>query len=271
MISGENIQPYINFLHDKRYGSPASDELLDRWKSLNDFEIIKQLQGLYNFWEIDSLTADMYERLFFQSQTLQAPVPEPQQEFHREEKKATPFKYGWIILTGIAIIAVGIWWLNRSGNLSETNADLKKKAQQLQDSVSMEQAISQQREREAQRKAAERAAMLQEVRTNTSRYVSQKVTYDYDGFFGGIDQVTVSISNNTDFNISEATIVLSYIKKNGELYDTKYVTASGIAAHSQKMINGPDSKRGTRLDSRLGKVVFDPGTSSAEDTAQAFQ
>lgn len=264
MISGENIQQYINFLHEKRYNAPANDELLDRWKSLNDFEIIQQLQGLYNFWEIDSMTAAMYERLFLQSNVLhstelkETTTAEPVEAV--KQKNNSGFRYLTIGLIIIAVILGIIWLWARTGKLSETNTELQKRMRQVKDSISQEQAIRMQQEQEVQRQAYEKAQKLKAVKDNIDQFITQKVTYDYDGFFGGIDHVIITVSNNSDFNVNQATVVLLYIKKNGDLYDTKYVTIQEIAAHSQKMINGPDSKRGTKLDSKLGKVVLDEGT-----------
>lgn len=261
MISGENIQQYINFLHEKRYAAPADEELLNRWKSLNDFEIIQQLQGLYNFWGIDNMTAAMYERLFIQAQNIAAPVTEvpvaPEYPEAVKTKKRIPPA---AIIAGLIIIfiAIGIiWFWARTSSLSKTNTDLQKKMQQVKDSVSQAEAIRLQQEREAKRQAYEKAQKIKAVKDNIGMFVTQKVTYDYDGFFGGIDNVLVTVSNNSDFNMNAITVQLSYIKKNGELYDTKYLTVRDVAAHSQKMVKGPDSKRGMKVNSKISHVQSD--------------
>jgi hypothetical protein len=263
MISGENIQQYINFLHEKRYNASADEALLSRWKSLNDFEIIQQLQGLYNFWGIDSMTAAMYERLFIQSQPLPPTVekePIPAVSDYVDETKAkkfSGFRNLTIGLIAVIILITAFWLWTKTGSLSETNMELQKRMQQAKDSISQERAIRLQQEQTIRREAFEKAQKLKVIKASINKFVTQKVTYEYNGFFGGIDNVQVTVSNNSDFKLNEVTVLLSYIKKNGELYDTKYIIISNIPAHGQKTVSGPDSKRGIRLDSRLGEVVLD--------------
>ncbi|KAA5533516.1 hypothetical protein F0919_13325 [Taibaiella lutea] len=263
MISGQNIRQYINFLHEKRYNAPADEELLDRWNSLNDFEIIQQLQGLYNFWGIDNITAAMYERLFIQSPYL---PPMPQAEpteiasdniGNTKTKRSSGLRNFIIGLIAIAVLILAFFLWKRAGTMSNTNTELQKRMQQVKDSISQEQAIKLQQEQEAQRQAYEKAQKIKIIKDNIGRFVTQKVTYNYDGFFGGIDDVHVTVSNNSDFKIDEVTVQLSYIKKNGELYDTQYITVSNIPARGQKTVSAPESKRGTSMNSKLGKVVLD--------------
>lgn len=260
MISGENIEQYINFLHEKRYNTPAGEELTNRWKSLNDFEIIQQLQGLYNFWGIDSMTAAMYERLFIQSQPL-LPTTEKEQmpvaSDHIDDtktKKSSGLRNVTIGLIAVTILVIAFFLWKRTGKLSETNTELQKRMQQVKDSINQERAIRLQQEQAIQRQAFEKAQKLKAIKDNINKFVTQKVTYDYNDFFGGIDNVQVTVSNNTDFKMDEVTVQLSYIKKNGELYDTQYITVSNISAHGQKTVPGPESKRGTSMGSKITKV-----------------
>lgn len=267
MITSENIQQYINFLHEKRYRKPATEELLSRWQNLTDFEIIKELHGLYSFWGIDANTAAIYERLFQQSQHP-TPIPEPAinnnnnnaseippslppYEDTPKSKNSGSFKYLALLLIVLLIGATTIWFYRRASNLSETNDALEKKVQQANDSVNQERAMRLQREKEMQRQAKEKEDKIKEVSSNIGKYLTSKATYDFNSTFGGIDNVQVTVSNNSDFKINEVTISLMYIKKNGDLYDTKSVTLSNIAAHQQKTVQGPDSKRGMSMSTKI--------------------
>lgn len=264
MISGENIQQYINFLHEKRYKAPAEEELLNRWKSLSDFEIIQQLQGLYNYWGIDAMTAAMYERLFIQSQPLsQASEEQPSiiasdnSKGINTKKTSTSKNLAIGLIAVIIIITVAFWIWKKNSTPAETNTELQKRMQQVRDSVSQERALRLQQEQAMKRQAFEKAQKLKAIKDNIHKFVTQKVTYDYDSFFGGIDNVQVTVSNSSDFKMDEVTVQLSYIKKNGELYDTKYITISNVPAHGQKTVSGPESKRGTSVGSRITKVYSD--------------
>jgi len=263
MISGENIQQYINFLHEKRYNEPADDELLNRWKSLNDFEIIQQLQGLYNYWGIDSMTAAMYERLFIQSQPLpptleKKPIPVVSDYIdNTKTKKPSRFRNFIIGLIAATILVIAFFLWKRTGTLSKTNTELQKRVQQVKDSISQERAIRLQEEQAIQRQAFEKAQKLKAIKGNINKFITQKVTYDYNDFFGGIDNVKVTVSNNSDFKMNEVTVQLSYIKKNGELYETQNVTIFNIPAHERKTVSGPESKRGTSMGSKITSVQSD--------------
>jgi Ca2+/Na+ antiporter len=260
MITSENIQQYINFLHEKRYRKPATEDLLARWQNLSDFEIIKELQGLYSFWGIDANTAAIYERMFQQSQqpapaiienTTTDTVIAPTLEEAPKEKKSGTFKYFVFLIIVLLTGAATIWFYRSANKLSETNNELEKKVQQVNDSINKERAVQLQRENELQRQAKEKEDKIKEVSSNIGKYLTSKATYDFNSTFGGIDNVQITVSNNSDFKINEVTISLMYIKKNGDLYDTKSVTLSNIPAHQQKTVQGPDSKRGMSMSTKI--------------------
>lgn len=64
MITSSNLTQYINFLHNKRKGTPASQELLNHWSQISPNDISKELQNLYDFWHLSPQDIFTYETEF---------------------------------------------------------------------------------------------------------------------------------------------------------------------------------------------------------------
>lgn len=62
--------------------------------------------------------------------------------------------------------------------------------------------------------------------------------------FGGISNLDVIVSNNTDYNIDQITVAIDYIKENHSIYKTEYLTFNNIPANKNKSLSAPDSDRG---------------------------
>lgn len=52
IIRKENLTDYINFLHQKRKGINAPQELLDHWGQVHESNIPDELNNLYQFWNL---------------------------------------------------------------------------------------------------------------------------------------------------------------------------------------------------------------------------
>ncbi len=66
MINQQNIGAFINYLHQKRNGSNAPNDLLEKWGQLQNADIPIQLQNLYNSWGLDSNASKAHEQNFIQ-------------------------------------------------------------------------------------------------------------------------------------------------------------------------------------------------------------
>ena len=62
--------------------------------------------------------------------------------------------------------------------------------------------------------------------------------------FGGISNLNVIVSNNTNYTIDEVIVAIDYIKKNDGIYKTEYLTFNNIPANQNKSLSAPDSDRG---------------------------
>jgi len=75
------------------------------------------------------------------------------------------------------------------------------------------------------------------------------------GFLGGIKDLSVTITNRSDYPIDEAIVKVTYIKANGGIWKTKYITINGVPAHDSKEQSVPDVGRGKKVKVSLYKVV----------------
>ena len=62
--------------------------------------------------------------------------------------------------------------------------------------------------------------------------------------FGGISNLDVIVSNNTDYTLDQVTVAIDYIKKNGGIYKTETLTFNNIPAKQNISLSAPNSKRG---------------------------
>lgn len=66
--------------------------------------------------------------------------------------------------------------------------------------------------------------------------------------FGGISNLDVIVTNNTDFTIDQITVAIDYIKKNSGIYKTEYLTFNNIPANQNKSLSAPESNRGLSVN-----------------------
>lgn len=75
------------------------------------------------------------------------------------------------------------------------------------------------------------------------------------GFLGGIKDLSVIISNRTDYAIDEAMAKITYFKANGSIWKTKLITIYGVPAHDSKDQSVPDVGRGKKVKVSIQKIV----------------
>ncbi|HRP89483.1 MAG TPA: hypothetical protein PKX92_05545 [Edaphocola sp.] len=74
-INSQNITLFIDFLHRKKIGTPASFELIQSWSELNNEEITQHLNNLYKKWELDYSTVATWSDEFLSSSRAKTDAP----------------------------------------------------------------------------------------------------------------------------------------------------------------------------------------------------
>jgi len=272
MMDHNNIQAYINFLHFKKYLLPASNVLLEKWGSLSDAEIQGNLLALYNHWGIAAETAKAYEEEFHSlaANGSQASTPPPIET--NTNLSAEPFdeinalpppknntrKYAYIGIVIVLIVAAIYWYTTKTEEVKPpSESALEQELKQAKETISQEQFIRDQRDSLEQIAKQRELEKIRDFESNKAKYVQQSVSYDYDGMFGGIKKVEVTVNNKSDFKLNEVVVQLQYIKKNDEVYETKNISVYNVSPHKTATVAAPSSKRGTKMKSTIVSVQSD--------------
>ena len=266
MINKSNIRNYIEFLHYKKYDIGPKEELLERWGDLSDFEITKQLSGLYQHWEIAPDVAQKYEQAFLEKSKIAAATPLPSDPYPVDESDylrytKEPSKIPAKLIAGIVIFVLAgtgaFYFSSQKTEFAQKTDQLEQKLQQVDQKAIAEQQARLAKEENAKRSEQERLDQIKAVKANIGAYALHKVNYAYDGTFGGIKNVNVWVKNNSDFKMDELTLKLYYIKKNGDVHDTKDITFYNLMPREEKNMQGPSSKRGMRMEAKIISVKID--------------
>lgn len=148
------------------------------------------------------------------------PLKKIQKSEYQKPKKSNFLKYLIIAISIIAFLAIG-------SNIISENKTNQDNFTSEDDSINIQ------------------------LRNNITSLV-QVTTNQYSvEAFGGISNLDIIVTNNTDFTIDEITVAIAYIKKNDGVFKTKYLTFNNIPPKQNKSLSAPDSNRG--LSVKLSK------------------
>jgi hypothetical protein len=92
------------------------------------------------------------------------------------------------------------------------------------------------------------------ARKNWSRYIKVSNSNYAFGVLGGIHDLTVTFTNNTDYPLDEMTAKVTYIKSNGKPWKTKTITVYNIPAHGERKKQVEKVNRGKSVQVTIQKV-----------------
>lgn len=150
--------------------------------------------------------------------TIPPPVYNPQKIKYEKPRKSRFLKYLLVGIFLIAFIAIG------STIFSESIIDNQDTRIPADDSI--------------QRQTRNNITSLVQVTTNQ---------YSVSNF-GGISNLDIIVTNNTDYTLDQITVAIDYIKKNDGIYKTEYLTFNNIPANQNKSLSAPDSNRGLSVN-----------------------
>ena len=91
-------------------------------------------------------------------------------------------------------------------------------------------------------------------RNNFEKYLSlSRNQYEYSEL-GGIYNLEITFTNNTDYVINNANVQVGYIKENGEYYKTEDLQFTNIQPNTQETLRAPDSERGLNVDYQFSEI-----------------
>lgn len=87
-----------------------------------------------------------------------------------------------------------------------------------------------------------------EYRNNITNYViADRSDYQYSNL-GGIYNLQISVSNNTEYLIDKVIVRIFYYKPNGEVWDTRDVEFTMLEGSHKYTLKIPDTNRGVKVD-----------------------
>ena len=178
----------------------------------------------------DWTTAGEIEELKSMLVTVPPPITrnEPQVIKTGKAKKSKTLKYILIGFAAIAVVFSGIVIYTMNENNSNDSFD----------NIAPEEAIDSEASDEIDYRKV-RNAIEEKVTVTTNQY-------SYDPL-GGISNLDVTVTNNTNYRIDIVTVAVDYMKDAGGVYKTEYITLKNIPARQDKTASAPDSDRGTSV------------------------
>lgn len=91
-------------------------------------------------------------------------------------------------------------------------------------------------------------------RNNFQKYLTlSRNQFEYSEL-GGIYNLEITFTNNTDYVINNANVQVGYIQENGEYFKTEELQFANIQPNTQETLRAPDSERGLNVDYQFSEV-----------------
>ena len=149
----------------------------------------------------------------------------------------------FVVLFVAGMVVYAIYLKARNNALSRQLSEWQRNGAEMEST----QAGRDQAESIRQQDAAYARDVRRQVAANILTYVTAKATYESNNFFGGISDVKVTVTNTSPCTVDEAVVELTYIKKNGEVYEMETVSAYNLLPHAATTIRGSGCPRGTAM------------------------
>jgi hypothetical protein len=95
------------------------------------------------------------------------------------------------------------------------------------------------------------------VKNNITSYVTaERSDYRYRAL-GGISDLQISVTNNSDYLLENVKVKVIYIKLDGGVWQDKYVDFNSIDPHSKMTLKIPDTDRGVKVEYQIASIKSD--------------
>lgn len=229
---------------------------IDELKSKNITpETMVWYEGLENWQQANVIVElkDLFKSIPPPIQTAKPITPPPLPSNSEEEEKPNnrTRKYLLSSLTIIlVIVTIGIV-------LNNTKESAKREA--VNEIREDEQAKENQKEREKQEQQVKNEKELAQrvlyIRNHCKDYIySEGSSYNYS-ILGGISNFFVTVRNNTAQKVDKVYVRVTYIKSNGDIWDTKTLVFYDVPAKGVLQQKAPDTGRGTSVEQKTIAIV----------------
>ena len=173
-------------------------------------------------------------------------------------KKIRSKLYLFIIICILIISSIVGWLIYQNVENGETIESLSEQISSQYETLSnQENVLTEQSDAEQERKRINSAntAKNMKYRNNWYKYINASSnSYSYSEI-GGISDLEVIITNQTEYMLDEVEVLVSYVKTNGDNFKTETVTVYNIPANSTKSATAPESNRGTSVNLDIQGII----------------
>ena len=148
------------------------------------------------------------------------------------------------LIVGGSLVVIGLisWLVYQNSQHTSTIDNLQEKVTTQDNAIQTQQTQDAEKEAERQRINEANTAKNMNFRNNWENYIKvQNTEPTVDFTFGGISAFNVYVSNETSYMLDQVDIFVQYIRKNGEVYQTKTVTILNVPAGSGAYGEAPSS------------------------------
>lgn len=207
--------------------------------------------------KIDGLKAMVVPQKIRSAKDVVPVVAQQLSQLHYRKPRAL---YGTLL--GTALLAGFSFYSINKASAKET----PKPSAQLQVSAEQQAVLNQQRMaaegapvKEAKplavNKATEKENAAKASRLRWNKLISASNSNYGIGFLGGIKDLSVIVSNHSDYPLDEVVVNVTYIKASGGVWKTVPITLYAVQPHDNKDQPVPDAGRGKKVKVSLHKVV----------------
>jgi hypothetical protein len=173
-------------------------------------------------------------------------------------KKIRSKLYLFIIICILIISSIVGWLIYQNVENGETIESLSEQISSQYETLSnQENVLTEQSDAEQERKRINSANTAKNLkyRNNWYKYINASSnSYSYTEI-GGISDLEVIITNQTEYMLDEVEVLVSYVKTNGDNFKTETVTVYNIPANSTKSTTAPESNRGTSVNLDIQGII----------------
>lgn len=233
--------------------TPIWYEGLESWTTVSEVEELKQLF-------VTKPTPPPLVKPVFENK---ATPPKIEQTSHASPsfEEAFPTKKKSLLvplIIGGSLFVFGIicWLVYQNSQNSATINHLQEKVTTQDDAIQTEQTQKAENEAERQRINEANTAKNMNFRNNWENYIKvQNTEPKVDYTLGGISAFDIYVSNETSYMLDQVDIFVQYIRKSGEVYQTKTITILNVPAGSGASGEAPSSLNGVKVSCTVERII----------------
>jgi hypothetical protein len=173
-------------------------------------------------------------------------------------KKIRSKLYLFIIICILIISSIVGWLIYQNVENGETIESLSEQISSQYETLSTQESILTEQSDAEQEKSRINSAITQKnmkYRNNWNNYINASSnSYRYSEI-GGISDLEVIVTNQTEYMLDEVEVLVSYVKTNGDNFKTETVTVYNIPANGTKSATAPESNRGTSVNLDIQGII----------------